>query len=203
MPSVDGLFLTKTPHNRHNPVLGRWIKTFISDIMKRKKAPQKLRVIQNTGVYDMNYAGELGKDEAIDRCTKHFNEGYNCCETMLLSFGELLGVESEVIPKIATPFGGGIYNRKHMCGALSGAVMAIGLKYGRNTPGGKREPSSERAARLVEKFTEKYESANCIGVLGYDPNDLEKIKRDKDKIRANICSPLIRQVAEWLWDEIK
>ena len=40
-------------------------------------------------------------------------------------------------------------------------------------------------------------------MLGYDPNDLEKIKRDKDKIRANICSPLIRQVAEWLWDEIK
>ena len=151
----------------------------------------------------MNYAGELGKDEAIDRCTKHFNEGYNCCETVLLSFCELLGVESEVIPKIATPFGGGICKRKHMCGALSGAVMAIGLKYGRNTPQGKREPSSERTARLVEKFIEKYGSANCIEVLGYDPEDLEKVKRDKDKIRANICAPLIRQVAEWLWDEIK
>lgn len=81
--------------------------------------------------------------------------------------------------------------------------MAIGLKYGRNTPQGKREPSSERTARLVEKFIEKYGSANCIEVLGYDPEDLEKVKRDKDKIRANICAPLIRQVAEWLWDEIK
>jgi C_GCAxxG_C_C family probable redox protein len=151
----------------------------------------------------MNYMGELGKDEAVDRCTRHFNEGYNCCETMLLSFGELLGMESEVIPKIATPFGGGIHKRRNMCGALSGAVMAIGLKYGRNTPEGKREPSSERAARLVEKFIEKYGSANCIEVLGYDPNDLEKINRDKQQIRDNICGPLIRQVAEWLWEELK
>ncbi len=162
-----------------------------------------MRVIHNTGVDYMSNTGELSRDEAIGRCTRHFNEGFNCCETILLSFGELLGVESEVIPKIATPFGGGICKRKHMCGALSGAVMVVGLKYGRNTPEGKREPSSERVARLVEKFTEKYGSANCIEVLGYDPEDLEKVKRDKDKIRANICGPLIRQVAEWLWDEIK
>lgn len=73
-----------------------------------------MRVIHNTGVDYMNNIGELGKDEAVDRCTRNFNEGYNCCETVLLSFCELLGVESEVIPKIATPFGEG-FARESTC----------------------------------------------------------------------------------------
>jgi C_GCAxxG_C_C family probable redox protein len=143
------------------------------------------------------------KNQAVERCSKRFEDGYNCCETVLFSFCELMGVESNIIPGIATPFGGGIHKRQHMCGALSGAVMAIGLKYGRSTPDGAREPSSERAGRIIDKFIERYGSANCLEVLGYGPEDLEKIKQDKQKIRTTICGPLIKQVSEWLWEELK
>ncbi|MDD3850627.1 MAG: C-GCAxxG-C-C family protein [Firmicutes bacterium] len=143
------------------------------------------------------------KGQTVERCSKYFEDKYSCCETVLLAFSELLGVESEIIPRIATPFGGGIHQRRHMCGALSGAVMAIGLKYGRNTPKDDREPSSVKAGRIVEKFTKKYGSANCIEVLGFTQDDLEKIKRNKQHIRANICIPLIKQVAEWLWEELE
>ena len=149
-------------------------------------------------------SNENKKREAAEKCTMHFENGYNCCETVILAFSELLDVSCcEVIPRIATPFGGGIHERMHMCGALSGAVMAVGLKHGRNNPGGDREASSEKAGRIVEKFTGKYGSANCIDIIGYDPKDPEKIIQDKKHIRTTICGPLIKQVAEWLWEELE
>jgi C_GCAxxG_C_C family probable redox protein len=148
-------------------------------------------------------SGKDGKNELIGKCVEFFNEDYNCCESVLLSSAGLLGVDCDIIPKIASPFGGGICQRKHMCGALSGAVMALGLKYGRNTAVDDREPSYSRAGTIVEKFVEKYGSANCIDIIGYDPKDPDKIIRDKQHIRATICSPLIRQVAEWLWEELE
>ncbi len=147
---------------------------------------------------------ENKKRKAAEKCTMHFESGYNCCETVVLAFSELLNVNCcEVIPRIATPFGGGIHGRNHMCGALLGAVMAVGLKHGRNTKDGDREASSEKAGRIVEKFTRKYGSANCIDIIGYDPNHPEKIIRDKKHIRTTICGPLIKQVAEWLWEELE
>lgn len=151
----------------------------------------------------MDGLGRMGKDQAVEKCTRNFDNGYSCCETVLLSFSQLLDVECEIIPKIASPFGGGIYQRKHMCGALSGAIMAIGLRYGRNTVKDDREPSSSRTGRIIEKFVEKYGSTNCIDILGYTPADLEKITRDKQHIRATICRPLIKQVAEWLSEELE
>ena len=43
-------------------------------------------------------------------------------------------MECAAIPRIATPFGGGIGGRGEVCGAVTGAVMAIGLKHGREEP---------------------------------------------------------------------
>ncbi len=151
----------------------------------------------------MNGICKIGKEQAIERGKGYFNKDYNCCETILLTCSELLGIKSEIIPKLATPFGGGIYKRKYMCGALSGAIMAVGLKYGRSTPKGDREISYSKAERLVDKFIKKYEYVNCIDILGYDPGDLESIKRDKQRIRTDICEPIIKQVTEWLWEELQ
>lgn len=62
------------------------------------------------------------------------NLGFNCCESVLLGASEFLGVTSELIPKIATGFGGGIGHTGRICGAVTGAVMALGIKYGRTSP---------------------------------------------------------------------
>ena len=64
---------------------------------------------------------------------ENFPEGrsYNCCESVLLALAEYLGVESDLIPRIATGVGAGFSLNGLTCGAISGAAMAIGLKYGR------------------------------------------------------------------------
>lgn len=143
------------------------------------------------------------KEQAAEKCHNYFNSGYSCCEAMLLAFSEQLGIDSELIPRIATPFGGGIHQRRYMCGALTGALMAIGLKHGRDSSQCDRKPTSARAGKIIEKFFKVHGSVNCIEVLGYTPDDLEKVTQIKDQLRAKICNPLIKQTAEWLWEELK
>ena len=64
----------------------------------------------------------------------HFNSGLNCAESVLLTLsGRLAGKNSvSIIPRIATGFGGGVGRNGDICGALSGAVIAIGLALGRD-----------------------------------------------------------------------
>ncbi len=55
-------------------------------------------------------------------------QGYNCAQAVLLVLYEHMHPdgENDVIPKIATGLGGGIGRCGSVCGALSGAVLAVG-----------------------------------------------------------------------------
>jgi C_GCAxxG_C_C family probable redox protein len=65
----------------------------------------------------------------------YFRIGYNCAESVLLAIAkDALEINSDLILRIATGFGSGISRRGYVCGAVSGAVMDFGLKYGRNSP---------------------------------------------------------------------
>ncbi|MCW4055801.1 MAG: C-GCAxxG-C-C family protein, partial [Candidatus Bathyarchaeota archaeon] len=67
-----------------------------------------------------------------DKAAIYFRGGYNCAQSVLLAMQEHYGTKSDVIPKIASAFGGGVGRCGSVCGALTGAVMTIGMKHGTN-----------------------------------------------------------------------
>lgn len=77
-------------------------------------------------------------------------------------------IQSELIPKIATGFCGGIARTSGMCGAVSGAVMAINLFYGRNTPDVPIEKSYAPVQKLIKSFADTFGSINCKELTGVD-----------------------------------
>jgi C_GCAxxG_C_C family probable redox protein len=77
----------------------------------------------------------LSRSEIMAVAASHAEGDLLCSESVLLAISELLGVESELIPRIATGFGAGIGRRGEVCGALAGGVMGLGLVYGRSAPG--------------------------------------------------------------------
>src|SRR5271157_779854 len=92
------------------------------------------------GVKLMNHANSLG-----EKAIRHFrDEGYNCSQSVLLTMAEHWKCKNELIPKVATAFGGGMGRCGSVCGALTGGLMAIGIKYGTN------EPSAEKRSRAYE-----------------------------------------------------
>ncbi|UCC33999.1 MAG: C-GCAxxG-C-C family protein, partial [Candidatus Bathyarchaeota archaeon] len=65
-----------------------------------------------------------------ENAASYFKEGYNCAQSVLLAMQEFWNIGNPVEPKVASAFGGGVGRRGSLCGALTGGVIAIGLKYG-------------------------------------------------------------------------
>ncbi len=86
--------------------------------------------------------------------------------------------ENELIPKIATAFGGGIGHLGSLCGALTGGIMVIGIRHGTNEPKlEKRLKAYQLAQEFYKRFAKENGSVFCREIIGYDlsvPGELEK-----------------------------
>jgi len=76
--------------------------------------------------------------------------GWSCAESVLGAVAQRQGVDSEWLPAIATGFCAGVSRRGGMCGAVSGAAMAISMVKGRRSVGDSREPTYGAVQALVD-----------------------------------------------------
>jgi C_GCAxxG_C_C family probable redox protein len=79
---------------------------------------------------------------------------------------ESKGIKSDLIPKIATGFCGGMSHTDGVCGAISGGILAIDMMHGRNIPSNSRENSEEKIQELITKFKNKFGSTHCYHLTG-------------------------------------
>ncbi|AYD39560.1 C_GCAxxG_C_C family protein [Clostridium fermenticellae] len=108
----------------------------------------------------------MGKSEyAIDS----FNRGLNCCQSVLSVFSENLGLDKQTALKIASGFGGGMC-QGNVCGAVTGAIMVLNLKYGNSKP--EDGEAKEKTYHVIREFSKKFEDMNgsimCNDLLGID-----------------------------------
>ena len=129
-----------------------------------------------------------------ERAINYFGRGYNCSQAVLAVFCEELGVNEETALKIATGFGGGM-RQAEVCGAVTGALMVIGLKYGHFVEGD--IASKEKAYALTKEFQERFKRSNntvlCKELLEYDlskPDDMALIK--EKGLFQTICPEMIK-----------
>ncbi len=95
----------------------------------------------------------------------------------MLSVAESKNIKSELIPKIASGFCGGIARKGGICGAVSGAVMAISIFYGRGLPDEPIDKSYVPVKKIIEIFENKFGSTNCRELTGCDLGAEEGRKR--------------------------
>ena len=81
---------------------------------------------------------------------------------------ESQNIQSDLIPKIATGFCGGISRTCGICGAVSGAIMSINLFHGRSVPNESVETCYINVRKLIDMFESKFESTNCKQLIGCD-----------------------------------
>lgn len=85
---------------------------------------------------------------------------------MLLALAEQQGIRSDVIPGIATGFCSGLSRTAGLCGAISGAVMGIGLALGRYQPGGPVDPAYTAVQAFLERFEARFGARTCLELTG-------------------------------------
>ena len=94
--------------------------------------------------------------------------GFYCAESVVLALAKSQGVESELLPRLATAFCGGMSRTGGQCGALTGAVMGVSLAYGRSTAG---EPTGRLYAavqQLLHEFGQEFGARDCSDLLDCD-----------------------------------
>lgn len=118
--------------------------------------------------------------DSVAKANSYFAKGYNCAQAVFAAFAPQLGMTEEQALSAGYCFGSGM-RKGEVCGAVTGALMAIGLKYGGFSSGdadGKAK-ADKACADMMNKFSEENGSYLCRGLLGYDitrQQDLEQIK---------------------------
>lgn len=102
-----------------------------------------------------------------DAAVAKFSEGYNCAQAVLYSFAEDLGLDRDVSLQAANAFGGGMGRKQEVCGAVTGALMALGMRYGRRDGEGKekQEVVYSKTRELMDAFAAARGSVLCRDLL--------------------------------------
>jgi C_GCAxxG_C_C family probable redox protein len=148
----------------------------------------------------------LSKKETINNAEAFAEEGFLCSEAVLLALSKTMGVENNIIPRIATGFGGGIGRHGEICGALSGAIMGLGLHYGRDHPSETAEgqPPYEYSHTMVNLFIAQFGHIRCKDILGIDISCEEGVKQyQQDKLWKTKCRDIIKITAGLAYDVLE
>lgn len=132
-----------------------------------------------------------------------FDSGWNCCEAVVKSVCEEMGIDPEIPVKIASPLGSGMSKNGATCGALNGAFICFGLFNGRTSSDGDREPSYGPADMTFNKFVEKYGSFKCKDLTGLDFRNPEVLTQNKPRLHKEICGPMVQQITIWVMESLK
>src|SRR3989337_1421637 len=125
---------------------------------------------------------------------KNFPAGrpFNCCESVLLALKDHIGVETDLIPKIGTGVGAGVSLNGLLCGSISSIVIAVGIKYGRNSPEENPQPVWNIVDKYVAEFKDRFGHVNCRELTGLDVKTKEGLKEYFAKVHDYACADRIR-----------
>lgn len=139
-----------------------------------------------------------------EQAVQLFLNGTNCSQAILTVFGASYGLDQELAHSLGRSLGGGLGRMGQTCGAVTGALLILGLAQG--NPENEAEAKSELAAAIKElskKFVTCHGSLSCRDLLQADistESGLKKIK--EERLLAKVCPAFIKDASEILVDLI-
>ena len=139
----------------------------------------------------------LTKKEKAARC---FANTFNCSQAVLTAFGQDYNLSEDQCLKIGTAFGGGMARRQMTCGAVTGALMALGLEFGRSAgdPASTTLETYDKTREFFEEFKQRNGSLNCRELLhGHDMNDPANFAKIKESgLFQTVCAKCVVDAVE-------
>lgn len=127
-----------------------------------------------------------------------FDSGLCCAEAVLSALAKAQGIHSELVPKMATAFCGGMSHTCGTCGALTGAVMGVSLSLGRNDARQSAAAAFAATGNLVRTFQQEFGGRDCKHLLGCDistPQGRETFRREQLHTRCERYTSRAAEIA--------
>lgn len=141
----------------------------------------------------------------VSKAVQYYEEGYMCSQAVFAAFAEQFGVTEKQAFQIGACFGGGMC-KGEVCGACTGALMILGMKYGQFdlSDTESRARGGTMAVKFLDEFEKRKGSYVCRDILGCD------LRTDggRDFARSNglfrtLCPEMVRTAAEILTEMLR
>ena len=126
----------------------------------------------------------INPEERRKMAMDYFLQGYNCCQSVLLTFSDVIEADPKMLKIIASGFGGGMGRLREVCGAFSAMVMMAGFISPADDPTIKESRTNNYA--LVQSFAEKFKLENggsvvCRELLGLSKTPVQESPVPSDR----------------------
>lgn len=132
-----------------------------------------------------------------------FRNGYNCSQAVLSAFAADFNLDVNICLRVASAFGGGIARNQKTCGAVTGALMAIGLNLGATQPHDQHNKTLTYKAsnKFKLRFIEKFGSTDCLQLLGADlKTDEGRAIIEKENLFVEVCEKCVAHAVQMAED---
>jgi C_GCAxxG_C_C family probable redox protein len=136
---------------------------------------------------------------STDQAVTLFQEGFNCSQAVCAAHASSLGLARDMALKIAAGFGGGMGRCGEVCGAVTGAIMVVGLHTQSIEPGNSaaKENTYALTRQLIDQFTERHGSILCRELLGCDLSQPAGLQHAREaQLFTTRCPLFVRDAAE-------
>jgi C_GCAxxG_C_C family probable redox protein len=137
-----------------------------------------------------------------DVAVEKFLAGYNCAQAVLYSFCDDLHFDKDTALRLASGFGAGMARKQGTCGAITGGIIAIGLKHGRGEGQDRTltEETYRKVRELIWQFESKHGTSICRILLnGCDLNTPDGQRYFKENnLQNKTCKGCVKTVGETL-----
>lgn len=141
------------------------------------------------------------------RALKLFSTKYNCAQSVYAAGGQGDAVDEDARLAVAAPFGGGVARQGEICGALTGALMALGeaaAKEIASDPEGGRRALYAKSAELIEAFRAANGGIRCSELTGCVLATEEGMRRYEERnLHATLCTNIVSTVSDLLDHELE
>lgn len=127
---------------------------------------------------------------SIDDAVQLFENGYVCSQAVFAAFSEGFDISKDNALKIGACFGSGM-RKAEVCGACTGALMVLGLKYGDS-----KSKSNEMCEKFLDEFKKQNGSIICRDLLECDISSEEGVKKAIDNnLFKEFCPKMVESAA--------
>ena len=148
----------------------------------------------------------INADRAV-RAADLFYQGYNCSQSVVGAFSDLLPLDFGTLMRLSSSFGGGMGRLREVCGAVSGMFIVLGLLAGYDEPRDHAAKTEHyrRIQQLAARFREQNGSIVCRELLGLSagPDHPEPARRSESYYKKRPCPQIIAQAAGLLEQYLK
>lgn len=124
-----------------------------------------------------------------------FNNNQNCAQSVIGAYAEQYNLDRDSLYKLASAFGGGMGHSDGVCGAISGGLMVLGLKY--NEKQFDKETTYVQTRHLMDEFIKRNGTRDCKKLTGADLMTEEgKKKFQSEGIKRKVCEKCIADVID-------